>query len=329
MLAPARAALVDQGRVQRVGAVVDPLAQGIAARRRERALQPAAVLEGDDLPPGGAKDVVDAREQVVGDDAIEALPVVVDHPPQVADVVLPPLEQRLEHVAFVELGIAHQGDHAPGRLVVGDHRLEAEVVLGERREGGDADPEPDRSGREVDVVGVLRARGVRLRATEGAKALEIVAALAPQQVLDGVVAGACVRLDGDPVARRQDVEVQRRHQRHYRRARGLMAADFEAVAVGPDVVGVVDHPRRQPQHLALELAEDLEIARTDHVARPRTLVGRARRSRACCLCPCHVALPGTAAILAHPARRLDDHGAGARAASSRTAAAWAIAPPSR
>jgi hypothetical protein len=34
-----------------------------------------------------------------------------------------------------------------------------------------------------------------------------------------------------------------------------MTADLEAVAVGPDVVGVVDHPGSEPQHLLLEGAE--------------------------------------------------------------------------
>ena len=38
-----------------------------------------------------------------------------------------------------------------------------------------------------------------------------------------------------------------------------MAADLQAVGIWPQMVGVVDHPGREPQHLALELAEELEV----------------------------------------------------------------------
>ena len=34
-----------------------------------------------------------------------------------------------------------------------------------------------------------------------------------------------------------------------------MAADLEAVALRAHVVGVMDHPRREPQHLALQGAQ--------------------------------------------------------------------------
>ena len=38
-----------------------------------------------------------------------------------------------------------------------------------------------------------------------------------------------------------------------------MAADFQPVASLADMVGVMDHPGREPQRLALELGEDSEI----------------------------------------------------------------------
>ena len=40
-----------------------------------------------------------------------------------------------------------------------------------------------------------------------------------------------------------------------------MSADLQPVAVRADVVGVVDHPRREPEQLALELIEHAERGR--------------------------------------------------------------------
>ena len=114
-LAPAGAALVDQRRVERVGAVVDPLPQMLAVGLREGGLQQLAVLQGDDAPADQLEHLVDAAEQPVVDDAVEALAVVVDHPPQIPHVVLPAFEQRLEDVALVELGVADQRHHAARR----------------------------------------------------------------------------------------------------------------------------------------------------------------------------------------------------------------------
>ena len=53
------------------------------------------------------------HEQAVRHHRVEALAVVVDHPPAVLEAVLPVFEQRLVDVALVDLGIAHQRDHAP------------------------------------------------------------------------------------------------------------------------------------------------------------------------------------------------------------------------
>jgi hypothetical protein len=49
---------------------------------------------------------------------VEALAVVVDDPPQVADVVLRALDDRLVDIAFVELGVADQRDEAAAVLLV-------------------------------------------------------------------------------------------------------------------------------------------------------------------------------------------------------------------
>ena len=123
MLAPALAALVDQRRIERVRAGVDPLAQMLAVGPGEGRLEPLAVFEGDDAPAHHAEQRVDAVEQAVADDRVEALAVVVDHPPEIAHVVLPALEQRLEDIALVELGIADQCDDAARRMVGGARPL--------------------------------------------------------------------------------------------------------------------------------------------------------------------------------------------------------------
>src|SRR3546814_18944211 len=95
-----------------------------------------------------------------------------------------------------------------------------------------------RAGREVDVVDVLGARGVGLRATEAAAVLHLVAALVAEQVLDGVAHRARVRLHGDAVGRPQHVEIERRQEGGERGAGGLVAADIEAAALGREAVGV-------------------------------------------------------------------------------------------
>ena len=106
---------------------------------------------------------------------VEALAVVVDHPPGVAQAVLPALQQRLEDVALVHLGVADQRDHPPlGPVLHPAMRLD--VVLHQRGEQRLRDAEPDRAGGEIDVVGVLGARGIGLRALEAAEILQLLAA---------------------------------------------------------------------------------------------------------------------------------------------------------
>ena len=39
-----------------------------------------------------------------------------------------------------------------------------------------------------------------------------------------------------------------------------MAADFQPIPVGADVIGIVDHPGRQPEQLPLQLLQNAEPA---------------------------------------------------------------------
>jgi hypothetical protein len=208
-------------------------------------LQQAAVLQRDDIPVH------------VAEHGIKALAVVVDDPPHIPDVVLPAFEHRFEDVAFVELGVAHEGDHPPGRLGVGGEALQAHVILDERGKARDRHTKADRPGRKIDVVMILGTRRIRLRTVQRAKAFEILFGLTPEQVLDRVEDRARVRLDGDPVVGLQHVEIERRHQRDERRRRGLVAANLQPVELRPQDVGVVDRPHGQPQHLAFDRLKTL------------------------------------------------------------------------
>src|SRR5205807_5292467 len=136
-------------------------------------------------------------------------------------------------------------------------------ILRHRCEQRHADAEPDRAGREVDGFAVLGARRVGLRAAEGAKPLQFFAALMPEQILDRVEDRRGVRLDRDTVLWTQHVEIERGHQGRQRGTRRLVAAHLQPIPVRAKVVGVVDHPGRQPQHLALERrqAGDLVLRR--------------------------------------------------------------------
>src|SRR5271166_3520703 len=113
MLAPARSALVNEGGVEGVGALVDPLPKGVAAPLCERRLEAPSVLEDDDVPAHVTKKRIDLQGEAVLHHAVQALPVVVDHPPHIADVVLPALEESLKDVSLVQFRIPHEGHHAP------------------------------------------------------------------------------------------------------------------------------------------------------------------------------------------------------------------------
>ena len=80
----------------------------------ERRLQAFAVAQLDDAPAAASEEFVEALEHAVGAGRVETLAVVVDDPPQVADVVLRAFDDRLVDITFVELGVADQRDEAPG-----------------------------------------------------------------------------------------------------------------------------------------------------------------------------------------------------------------------
>src|SRR5262249_1434467 len=158
----------------------------LAARLAERLLQQRAIFEDDDIPAEGLKQRLEPRPQALADHRVEALAVVIDDPPAIAQALLPAFEDRLEDVAFVELGAADEGDHAALGLLQ-TPTMRAHIVLHERGKQRLRHAEAHRARGEVDVVGVLAARGIALRALVAAKVLELLPALAAEQILDGVI----------------------------------------------------------------------------------------------------------------------------------------------
>ena len=138
----------------------------------------------------------------------------------------------------------------------------AGVRLGQGREVGGHGAQTHGAGREVDAVRVLRPAGVRLQPVEPPQRLQVLGSQVAQQVLDRVVDGRRVRLDGDPVAGAHVLEEQVRQDRHDRRARRLVAADLQVSGARPLVVGVVDHVDRQPEDAVLDLPEDAVAVRS-------------------------------------------------------------------
>ena len=262
VLAPCRAALEDQRGIELVRALVDPLAQQVAARLGKGRFLQGAVFEDHHVPAERTEQRLVARPQAFADHGVEALPVVVDDPPAVPQPLLPALEDRLENITLVELGVPDQRDHPPFRAVESP-AVRAHVVLDQRREQRLRHAEADRAGGEVHAVGVLGARRIALRALVAAERLEILPRLPPQQILDRMVDRRGVRLDRDAILRAQDMEVQRRHDRRQRSGRRLVASDLQPVDIFADVVGVMNRPTRQPQHFFLKRTERGQVFSTD------------------------------------------------------------------
>ena len=242
---PGGAALIGQRGEFDIGAIVDPGFERGTTGFGKGSLLAAAVLDGDHPPAAGFEDVVETPEHAVGGGMVEALAVVVDDPPAVADVVLVAFDQAFVDVALVKLGIAHQRDHPPG-IGQGKAAMGDEIVLNQRGKGGDGHPQPDAAGGKINRNRVLGAAGIALRAVQGAECHQLLAILRPQQIVDGVEQRPGVRLHRHPVIGAERGEVEAGHDRRHRRAARLMAADLDAVTAGAQMIGMVDRPGRQP-----------------------------------------------------------------------------------
>ena len=192
------------------------------------------------------------------DDGVEALAIVVDDPPRVAQAVLPSLKHRLGDVAFVEFCIAEKRNH-PAFRRFRTPVFRADVILHKRRKQRLRDAEPDRSSGKIDAVGILGARGIGLCASICPELLQSFFRLAAKKILNGVEDRPSVRLHRDAVFGPQNRKIKRRHDGRRRGAGCLVTADLEPVVIVPQVIGVVDHPRRQPKNFAFKLLKHFKL----------------------------------------------------------------------
>ena len=275
-LTPRRATPKGERGIERVGTGLDPAPKRRAAGLCEGRLLQRPMTQAHDAPAEGGEDRLDALPQPFAHHAVEGLAVVVDHPPAIAQVVLPALLQGFVDVALVEFRVAHEGHHAALGHVGLQVRFRVQVVLDHRREEGGRDAEADGAGREVDVVHVLGARGVALRATEAPEVLELFARDVAGEVLQRVKDRRGVRLDRDTVLRTQRVSVKGGHDLHHGGRRRLVSAHLHLpVLLGPQVVGVVDGPVRQPQG---RLRDGLEVVVPAHAAITPAVRSRSART---------------------------------------------------
>ena len=255
---PGRPAEIGQHRIIGVARLVDPALQRRAAFLAEGGLLRLAIFQRHDPPAAARENLVEAAEHPVRRRRVEALAVIVDDPPAIADIVLGRLDQAFVDIALVKLGIAHQRDHPPGigRLhqAVGDA-----IILDEACEGGDRHAEPDRAGREIDGDPILRPARIALHPAEAAKRLHRLAGLRAEQIVDGVEHRPGMGLHRDLVVRPERVEIERRHDRGHRRAGGLVPADLQPVDILADMIGVVDGPRRQPAQAIVDQLQRRDI----------------------------------------------------------------------
>src|ERR1700687_3775675 len=92
--------------------VAYPVARACAAGLLEGGLQQRAVFQDHHVPTERGKQLLEAFPQALAHHRVEALAVVVADPPAMAQALLPAVEDRLEDVALVELGVPDQRDHA-------------------------------------------------------------------------------------------------------------------------------------------------------------------------------------------------------------------------
>ena len=250
--APGGTALEGQSGVEAVRAIINPAAQLIAIWPRKGRFQPAAIFERDDIPAHVAEQAFDPAKKPVWHNGIERLAVVIHHPPDIADIVLPAFQQGFVDIALIQFGIAHHGHMPAWRNTLGRHAVQMHIILHERPEGGERDTKPDRTGGKINLRPVLHARRIGLDAAELAQRFKLVPLLPPKQVIDGVEYRPRMRLYRHAIGWFQNIEVKRCQDGNAGSARRLMPAHLQPVPIGADMIGVMDHPGGKPKQLTLQ-----------------------------------------------------------------------------
>ncbi len=87
---------------------------------------------------------------------------------------------------------------------------------------------------------------------EAAEALQGLAALGAHEIHEGVEDGSGMGLHRDPVLRPDGMAVEGSEQGDRGGAARLMAAHLQPVAIGPQMIGVMDHPGGEPESAAFQ-----------------------------------------------------------------------------
>ncbi len=168
------------------------------------------------------------------------------------------LDQGFVDIAFVEFRIAHQRDEA-AHFRRGDAVARRPKILDEAGKGGNGHPEPHRTGREIHSDPVLGARRIGLRAAKSPEPLQLVEALATEQIFERMQNRPGMGLHCHPVLRAQKAHEQGGHDGDHRRRGRLMPADFQPVARYAHMIGIVDHLAGQPEQQILDPRQSREI----------------------------------------------------------------------
>ncbi len=238
-----------------IGHALEAGAEARAVGPREERLEPPPPAKLDDPPARSLKPVGDLAAPRVGRHAVEALAIHVHDPEEIAETGHVLLEQRLPHIALVELGVAHHGHEALGRPRA---PAAADIAPGHRREARRHRPQPHGARREIDDGRVLSPARIGLETAEDAQAPQVVGAQTAPEVFDGIEHRRGMRLGRHHVALAEGAEVERGHQAHHGSGRGLVPAHLGAVGIGARI-GVMHGEGGQPEHPALDALEDGEI----------------------------------------------------------------------
>lgn len=202
-----------------------------------------------------------------GHDPVEGLTVEVDDPHDLAQALGCVVGHRFPDVALVQFGVTEEGDEATGRSCT---EVGIDIASRRGREEGCRGSEAHRTGREVDLVGILGPRRVGLQPALGPQRRQVGLVESAQEVVDGVQHRRGVGLDADPIRSIEVGEPQCRHCRHQGGRTRLVAADLDPVTGAAVVVGRVDDAGAQPEHSLCDLVENLGVRARVHPGHGRS-----------------------------------------------------------
>ncbi len=166
LFAPCGPALESEGRIDVIWHIIKPFLKRLAARLGKGIMKLAAIFDGDHVPANRAEEPADDAEQMRINHPIKALTVIIDHPPDIANVMLPGIKQGFVNIAFIKFGIPDKGDHAAGLLALGQHVFIAQIILCQGCEIGHRRTKPDRAGGKINLIAILGPRRIGLRAAK-------------------------------------------------------------------------------------------------------------------------------------------------------------------